>query len=949
LGGETRLFTIPFSAIGSGPAVFQSDPADVLPLHDVLVYGSNQSVSVEYIDYGGFTLYIGSDVIAVDDSFHIAEDQPVELSVLSNDVHKSGDQLRIVEVDTASLRGTVSISSDGRTLTYTPESGFWGTEQFSYIVEGQRGLDTAEVTLHTGPGAALDDVISFELATTDLNGNPIDLIEAGQQFWLTVAVDDLRGADVDDLGVFSAYFDLLYDADHVSVVASEEHRLGFDVMFGSDYVNGQQGRATVPGVIDEVGSFQSVLHPVGGDPLDLFAVRLQANSVRGGADVFVVEEDVQGVSLNILANDVAIDATTVFRSDPADLTAISDVLLFDPPEPVEASGIRFGETSLRIFSSGLPTITSVSSTSHGGSVTISADGQRLEYTPVVDFFGTETFTYTIGLGAPIDVEVVVTGVADAPQANDDSFRVRTNRTLILDMPDGPLANDVDVDGDGLEVTVVTGPEHGTLEITDTGSFVYVPSQDFIGLDQLTYRAFDGGLESLIATVKIIVDPPPVRIRLEVVDATGTPNSHVIAGEPLFLTALVQDLRDASHPFHGVGAAYLDVGFDPLQIAPVLADNEEFEIAIDFGDLYQNGRSVLASTEVGVLKNVGAFQSGFAPLGPDEVELFTVEMVTAELQITDDKFTVSMNSRVNSLDVLANEVDLTWEVEINAGPADDELLTDVAFFDPPVSVEDDDILYMDVTVTVGNGSDLAIRSVGTAINGGMVVITHRGKRIKYTPRRDFVGVDSFNYTVVNGNGAIGTGTVSIDVVESWQNVFNPFDVNSDGQVTALDVLALINRLNRDGAERVPDSYEGPHYFNVNGDGFFSPQDVLRILNYINGQDADDGPSAEGEASPSRSSELVVVPGVAGSIPWRIDEPLGTRQLAEVTGLSNSSWQKERFESPRPAASLDASVLERRWRLVSRQFEQPDDGEIEDDLIDGLDQLAADVAQVWVKQS
>ena len=326
LGGETRLFTIPFSAIGAGQAVFQSDPADLLSAHAVLVYGDNQTISSERIDYGGFTLEIVPDVIAVDDSFHIAEDAMVELGVLGNDVHKSGDQLRIREVDASSLRGTVLVSIDGRSLTYTPEPGFGGTEQFTYVVAGQRGVDSAQVTVHTEPGASSDDVVAIELATTDLSGKPIDSIEVGQQFWLTASVDDLRDTSVDELGVFAAFFDLLYDKERISVVASDTHRLGFEVTFGTEYLNGQQGRATVPGVIDEIGSFQSASQPLGTDPQVLFAVRLQAKSAPGGADTFVVQEDLQSISMNVLANDDSTGVTTVFRSDPADFPRVSDVL-----------------------------------------------------------------------------------------------------------------------------------------------------------------------------------------------------------------------------------------------------------------------------------------------------------------------------------------------------------------------------------------------------------------------------------------------------------------------------------------------------------------------------------------------------------------------------------------------------------------------------------------------
>lgn len=954
LGGESLLFTIPFSATAAGQAVFQSDPADVLPAHAVLVYGNNEPIPDDRIAYGGLILDVVSEVVAVDDSFHVPVATTVELDVLGNDLHRSDDALRILDVDASLLRGTVLVAADGSTLFYTPELGFAGTEQFTYLAEGSRGVDSAQVTVHTAPVATGDEVLAIDLATTDLAGNPISSIEAGQEFWLTASVEDLRDASLADLGVFAAFFDLLYDAEHVAVVASDAHRLGFDVTFGTEYQNGQQGRATVPGIIDEIGSFQSSLNALGADPQDLFAVRLRANSASGNADTFVVQEDVRSFALDVLANDTPNAGTTFFRSDPSDVHPISDVLLFQPPEVVEPTGIRFGETSLQIVGGATPSIAAVGRTSQGGSVVISADRQRLEYTPAPDFFGVETFTYTMEQGPTVDVEVVVEAMPDAPEANDDSYRIRANRSLTIDAPQGPLANDSDADGDSLEAVAIAGPAHGTLEIADNGGFVYVPEPDYFGLDQFTYRAFDGGLVSNVATVDILVEPPPVRIRLEVVDASGAVQSEVTAGETVFLQALVQDLRDAAQPIHGVGAAYLDVGYDPAQVTPVTVENGEFDVAIDFGDLYQNGRTV--HTDVaGLVDDVGAFQGGFAPLGADELELFTIQMQLAALQAVDDEFTLSGNSRVNSLDVLANELGLTWDVPFDAMPAGNGPLTDVVLYDPPVVVDPEDIAFVDTAVTVRNGVDLTILSAGLvgssfSENGGTVAVVDGGTRIEYVPPPAFLGIDTFEYTVVDANGATATAKVRVDVVQSWQNRLNRFDVNSDGLVTSADVLALLNELNRNGARELPTAYLGPHFFDVNGDGFLSPQDVLAVINRINERFTTLAETqAEGEAPADLSSELVVDRLGTGLIPWGLGQRLRPAQRENDFKLAPSPWHRQEIDSPSLLVSPSVSADVQRLSPAADRIEPRDASDLgNDELLDGLDQLADDVARIWAME-
>jgi hypothetical protein len=63
--------------------------------------------------------------------------------------------------------------------------------------------------------------------------------------------------------------------------------------------------------------------------------------------------------------------------------------------------------------------------------------------------------------------------------------------------------------------VVSGPTHGSLFSFNAyaGTLVYTPSASFTGTDSFTYRGFDLGAQSLIATVQITVGPAPSAWRL----------------------------------------------------------------------------------------------------------------------------------------------------------------------------------------------------------------------------------------------------------------------------------------------------------------------------------------------------------------------------------------------------------------------------------------------------
>jgi hypothetical protein len=91
-----------------------------------------------------------------------------------------------------------------------------------------------------------------------------------------------------------------------------------------------------------------------------------------------------------------------------------------------------------------------------------------------------------------------------PSATNDSYNATAGVTLNVNAP-GVLANDQDPNGDQLTATVVSGPDHGTLNLNPDGGFSYTPSPGFFGGDEFTYEVSAGG-DTDTATVEIIVTP-----------------------------------------------------------------------------------------------------------------------------------------------------------------------------------------------------------------------------------------------------------------------------------------------------------------------------------------------------------------------------------------------------------------------------------------------------------
>lgn len=122
-------------------------------------------------------------------------------------------------------------------------------------------------------------------------------------------------------------------------------------------------------------------------------------------------------------------------------------------------------------------------------------------------------------------------------------------------------------------------------------------------------------------------------------------------------------------------------------------------------------------------------------------------------------------------------------------------------------------------------------------------------------------------------------VGLSVARPWQNPNNPHDVNGDGVVTGLDVLILINHLNKNGPHELAPPADGespPPYLDVNGDNKITPLDALQTINVLNAR-------RPPLANPNKSDSLQgsAVPAIGGV-------PEKSRRDGRSTDLVFSNW-------------------------------------------------------------
>ena len=147
-----------------------------------------------------------------------------------------------------------------------------------------------------------------------------------------------------------------------------------------------------------------------------------------------------------------------------------------------------------------------------GTLTLNSDG-TFTYLPNVNYYGPDTFTYfstdTAGNNSEsTTVRITVLPVDDVPLANDDIYNFMEDSAYYVNLDDGILSNDQDVDGDKLTATLINDVENGTLSLNDDGTFTYKPIANYNGEDKFTYTVSDG---------KNITEITDVVINIEAVD------------------------------------------------------------------------------------------------------------------------------------------------------------------------------------------------------------------------------------------------------------------------------------------------------------------------------------------------------------------------------------------------------------------------------------------------
>ncbi|WP_341502585.1 Ig-like domain-containing protein [Gallaecimonas sp. GXIMD4217] len=118
--------------------------------------------------------------VAVNDSASTQAGQSVTIKVLANDHDPDGDSLTIT--GTSGVNGSARINSDG-SISFTPASGFSGTETFSYnISDGKGGSASASVSVTVAPAEPANEAPMALADSASVSGGSVTIAVLGNDY-----------------------------------------------------------------------------------------------------------------------------------------------------------------------------------------------------------------------------------------------------------------------------------------------------------------------------------------------------------------------------------------------------------------------------------------------------------------------------------------------------------------------------------------------------------------------------------------------------------------------------------------------------------------------------------------------------------------------------------------------------------------------------------------------
>ncbi len=743
------------------------------------------------------------------DSRATSKNTKVKVDVLTNDTGLD-DGVASLAVITDPSNGTYAVNPTNDSITYTPSTGFVGTDVFQYQVcdvDGECSVASVTITVKDGVNnvpvarkdsattivnkpvninvlandAGLEDGfgsltihIAPEFGSVQVNANrtitytPTYMFVGTETFYYMIT-------DVDgDLAIGQVKVTVIDRPDYIPVANDDRRGCSFnqnvvvDVLFndtGLDDVpvtvavieNPAQGTATV-------NSDNTVTFTPANGFIGQMTFRYSVTDADGDSDDATVTITVKsGTNIVPVAVD---DAATTKVNTPVFINVLAN-----------DRGLEDGFGSLYIYRQ-----------PEFGTVVVNAN-RTVTYTPSYMFVGTETFQYVIedadGDYSMATVTVTVLDKQNAiPVANDDFRGCSFNQSVVVDV----LFNDTGLDDVPLTVTISQPPAIGNVVVNADNTVTYTPENGFVGQSTFRYVVTDINGESDDALVTITVKPGVNHIPVAQNDIVNT-----IINTPVDINVLANDtgfddgfgnLTIRTQPLFGTVSvnanrtityypSYMFLGTDTFEYLVEDADGDYSVATVTVNVIEKPDATPIAKDDrVGCSFNQSrTIDVLFNDTGLDDVPL-TVTITQAPAQgiaIVNADNTVTFTPANGFI----GEMTFRYTVTDADGDSDDALVTVIVKSGQnfvPVAVNDAATTIVNKPVTINvlandSGLDDGFGSlyIYKQPQFGSVVV-NSNRTVTYTPSYMFVGTETFQYVVEDVDGDFAMATVTVTVIE-----------------------------------------------------------------------------------------------------------------------------------------------------------------------------------------
>ncbi|WP_427927612.1 Ig-like domain-containing protein [Acinetobacter guillouiae] len=691
---------------------------------------------------------VSANPVAVDDSANTKEDTPIIIDVTANDTDKDGDlDPSTVVVTKQPQHGTVSVDPITGEVTYTPNKGYVGPDQFEYTVKDKAGNASDPATV-----------------VIDITANPVAVDDSAETKEDTPIIIDVTSNDTDKDG----------DLDPSTVVITKQP---------------QHGTVSIDPITGEV-TYTPNKGYVGPDAFE-YTVKDKAGNVSDPASVVI----------DITANPVAVDDSAETKEDTP---IIIDVTANDSDKDGDLD----------------PSTVVITKQPQNGTVSIDPITGEVTYTPNKGYVGSDAFEYTVKdkAGNVSDSATVVVEVSANPVAVDDSANTKEDTPIIIDV----TANDSDKDGDldPSTVVVMKQPQNGTVSVDPiTGEVTYTPNKGYVGPDQFEYTVKDkAGNVSDPATVVIDITANPVAVDDSaetkqdtpiIIDVTANdtdkdgdldPSTVVITKQPQHGTVSVDPItgevtytpnkgyvgpdafeytvQDKAGNVSDPATVVIEVSANPIAVDDSANTKEDTPIIIDVTANDTDKDGDLDPSTVVITKQP---QHGTVSVDP----------ITGEVTYTPNKGYVGPDAFEYTVKDKAGNVSdpATVVVEVSANPV---------AVDDSANTKEDTPIIIDVTAndTDKDGDlDPSTVVISKQPQHGTVSVDPVTGEVTYTPNKGYVGPDQFEYTVKDKAGNVSDpATVVVEVSANPVAVDDSANTKEDTPII-IDVTA--NDTDKDG--------------------------------------------------------------------------------------------------------------------------------------------------------